>query len=67
MIDDIESVESSDIGSTRMVKCSWCGEIMEVGYQGLAVAMCQICYTRMLADFQKAQRQLSESPHASDR
>jgi hypothetical protein len=52
--------------AARIVKCSWCGEIIECDGKVLAVAMCQACHTKMPADFQKAQQHLS-SPYASDR
>jgi hypothetical protein len=49
------------------IKCSWCGEIIHLHGQELALAMCQGCYERMLADFLRAQ-QLKQTPrHASDR
>jgi hypothetical protein len=49
------------------VKCSWCGEIIHLHGQALALAMCQACYERMLADFVQAQQMKERPVHASDR
>jgi len=43
-------------GAGLTVKCSWCGEIIHLHGQELALAMCQACYERMLADFLRAQQ-----------
>lgn len=51
----------------QMVKCSWCGEIIRLDGSELALAMCQACYDRMLAEFLRAQ-QVNQTPtHPSDR
>ena len=51
----------------QMVKCSWCGEIIRLDGTELALAMCQACYDRMLAEFLRAQ-QVNQTPtHPSDR
>jgi hypothetical protein len=49
------------------VKCSWCGEIIHLDGQELALAMCQACYERMLAEFLRAQQTKQAPAHASDR
>ena len=49
------------------VKCSWCGEIIHLEGQELALAMCQACYERMLAEFLRAQQMNQSDSHASDR
>ncbi len=56
---------TSETGLT--VKCSWCGEIIHLDGQELALAMCQGCYERMLADFLRAQQTKEAPTHASDR
>jgi formylmethanofuran dehydrogenase subunit E len=48
------------------VKCSWCGEIIRLDGNELALAMCEACYERMLAEF-LAQQMGQPSSHASDR
>jgi hypothetical protein len=67
ILEEVDSDESPNGEATNIVKCSWCGEIIECGRTVLAVAMCQPCHAKMLADFQKARQHLSSSPHASDR
>jgi len=49
------------------VKCSWCGEIIRLDGNELALAMCQGCYDRMLAEFLRAQQANHSPSHASDR
>ena len=49
------------------VKCSWCGEIIRLDGKELALAMCQTCYERMLAEFLQAQQLKQADSHASDR
>ena len=49
------------------VKCSWCGEIIQLHGKELALAMCQACYERMLAEFLRAQQKKQTPRHASDR
>jgi len=67
----LEEVSSDDdllapqIGQT--VKCSWCGEIIRLDGNELALAMCQSCYDRMLAEFLRAQQTKQPPAHASDR
>jgi hypothetical protein len=51
----------------RTVKCSWCGEIIRLDGSELALAMCQVCYDRMLAEFLRAQQTKQPPTHASDR
>jgi len=49
------------------VKCSWCGELMQMNIKDLVVAMCQSCYARLMSEFLRAQHELSCAPFASDR
>ena len=49
------------------VKCSWCGAIIHLEGKELALAMCQACYERMLAEFLRAQQMNQPDSHASDR
>ena len=51
----------------QTVKCSWCGEIIRLDGKELALAMCQACYERMLAEFLQAQQIKQADDHASDR
>jgi formylmethanofuran dehydrogenase subunit E len=67
----LEEVSSDDdllaqqVGQT--VKCSWCGEIIRLDGHKLDLAMCQVCYDRMLAEFLRAQQAKQTPAHASDR
>jgi len=49
------------------VKCSWCGEIIQLHGKELALAMCQACYEQMLAEFLRAQQMNQADYNASDR
>jgi hypothetical protein len=64
-IEDALSDEEDLTGLT--VKCSWCGEIIDLHGKELALAMCGACYERMLAEFLRAQETNQPSRHASDR
>jgi hypothetical protein len=48
------------------VKCGWCGEIIRLDGNELALAMCQTCHDGMMAEF-LAQQMNSANRHASDR
>jgi hypothetical protein len=49
------------------VKCSWCGEIIQLDGKELALAMCQGCYEQMLAEFLRARQMNQPDTNASDR
>ena len=49
------------------VKCGWCGEIIRLNGNDLALAMCQSCYDGMMAEFLRAQQANSANQHSSDR
>jgi len=51
----------------QMVKCSWCGEIIRLDGNELALAMCPACHDRMLAEFLRAQHVNQTPTHPSDR
>ena len=51
----------------QMVKCSWCGEIIRLDGNELALGMCQSCYEQMLAEFLRAQQANQAATHSSDR
>jgi len=51
----------------QTVKCSWCGEIIQLDGKELALAMCQGCYEQMLAEFLRAQQMNQADYNASDR
>ena len=51
------------------VKCSWCGEIIKLDGEELALAMCATCYERMVAEYEQSLKthQADSSSHTSDR
>jgi uncharacterized protein YlaI len=55
----LEEVESGDLFANQVgptVKCGWCGEIIWLDGNELALAMCQPCHDRMDAEFHRAQQ-----------
>jgi hypothetical protein len=68
MIEDaLSDDEELAQGTGLTVKCSWCGEIIQLDGKELALAMCQSCYDGMLAEFLRAQRMSRPKSNASDR
>jgi hypothetical protein len=65
--DALTDEEELALQNGLMVKCSWCGEIIQLDGKELALAMCQTCYERMLAEFLRAQQMNQPDSHASDR
>ena len=49
------------------VKCSWCGEIIRLEGDELALAMCPACYARMLAEYERSLNTSQAERDASDR
>lgn len=49
------------------VKCSWCGEIIRLDGEELALAMCPACYARMLAEYERSLKINQSEIRASDR
>lgn len=49
------------------VKCSWCGEIIRLEGEELALAMCPACYERMLAEYERSLKTNQSEIRASDR
>jgi Zn finger protein HypA/HybF involved in hydrogenase expression len=66
LLDEVETDELAVSESPLSVKCSWCGEVIRREGKDLALAMCKSCYDIMMSEFLRA-RELSRSPHASDR
>jgi len=64
--DALPEAELSSADS-QMVKCSWCGEIIHLDGNELALAMCQACYDRMLGEFLRAQHESQPPTRPSDR
>jgi len=66
LLDEVETDELAVSESVLSVKCSWCGQVIRLGGKDLALAICKSCYDIMMSEFLRA-RDLSRSPHASDR
>ena len=49
------------------VKCSWCGEIIRLEGDELALAMCPACYERMLAEYERSLKTNQAEIRGSDR
>ncbi len=67
LIEDAEPEVEFISPELQMVKCSWCGEIIRLDGNELALAMCQSCYDKMLAEFLRAQHANQGATHPSDR
>jgi formylmethanofuran dehydrogenase subunit E len=62
-----DALPDQEFASLDMVKCSWCGEIIRLDGNELALAMCQPCYDRMLVEFLRAQQANQTPTRPSDR
>jgi Zn finger protein HypA/HybF involved in hydrogenase expression len=47
--DTLSEEEQLELLASPTVKCSWCGQIIRLDGEELALAMCPSCYERMLA------------------
>jgi Zn finger protein HypA/HybF involved in hydrogenase expression len=65
--DTLSEEEQLELQAHPTVKCSWCGEIIRVDGEDLALAICPKCYERMLAEYERALRTNQLNSHASDR
>lgn len=66
-IEDAPADQEEIAQSPRTIPCSWCGQIIHLNGEELALAICQNCYTRMLADFVDQQRMRQAPVNSSDR
>lgn len=65
----LEEVSSDDMLARPIepaVKCSWCGEMIQLDGKELGLAMCRSCYDYMLAEFLRAQPPEQGAQHVSD-
>jgi hypothetical protein len=49
------------------VKCSWCGEIIRLDGEELALAMCDTCYDRMVLEYERSLKTKQSESRISDR
>jgi formylmethanofuran dehydrogenase subunit E len=67
-IDYAPTDEQETVGATsQTVRCSWCGELIALNGDELALAMCKSCYQGMLAEFLREQQTNQTPTHPSDR
>ena len=52
--DTLSEEEQLEQIANPMVKCSWCGELIQIEGKELALAMCPTCYARMLAEYEQS-------------
>jgi formylmethanofuran dehydrogenase subunit E len=64
--ESLSEEEQLELQAHPSVRCSWCGEIVRVDGNELALAICPSCYERMLAEYERALKANTDS-HASDR
>jgi len=65
--DDMPEEEQLAQQANPTVKCGWCGAIIRLDGNELALAMCQACYEGMMTEFLRSQQVRESSEHASDR
>ena len=65
--DTLSEQEQLEQLANPTVKCSWCGALIRIEGEELALAMCPSCYDRMLADYEQSLKTLHSENHASDR
>jgi Zn finger protein HypA/HybF involved in hydrogenase expression len=65
--DALSEEEQLELQAHPTVKCSWCGQLIRIEGEELALAICPTCYERMLADYERALKARQSNAHASDR
>jgi hypothetical protein len=65
--DDIPEEEQLAQQANPSVKCGWCGAIIRLDGNELALAMCQACYEGMMAEFLRSQQARETPGNASER
>jgi hypothetical protein len=65
--DTLSEEEQLELQAHPTVKCSWCGELIRIDGEELALAICPSCYERMLAEYERALKSHQSDSHASDR
>jgi Zn finger protein HypA/HybF involved in hydrogenase expression len=65
--DTLSEEEQLELQAHPTVKCSWCGEIIRVDGEELALAICPACYERMLTEYERGLKSNQPNIHSSDR
>ena len=65
--DTLSEEEQLERLTSPTVKCSWCGELIRLDGEELALAMCPACYERMLAEYERSLKTKQADARASER
>ena len=65
--DTLSEEEQLEQLASPTVKCSWCGVLMRLDGEELALAMCPSCYERMLVEYERSMKANQSEDHVSDR
>lgn len=65
--DTLSEQEQLERIANPTVKCSWCGELIRLDGEELALAMCPTCYERMLAEYERSLKARQSEDYTSDR
>lgn len=65
--DTLSEQEQLERIANPTVKCSWCGELIRLDGEELALAMCPTCYERMLAEYERSLKTRQSDDGISER
>ena len=65
--DTLSEEEQLEQLASPTVKCSWCGALIRIDGEELALAMCPRCYERMVAEYERSLKTRQSDDRASDR
>ena len=65
--DTLSEEEQLEQLANPTVKCSWCGALIRLDGEELALAMCPTCYERMLAEYERSMKTNQLDDCSSDR
>jgi len=65
--DTLSEQEQLEQLANPTVKCSWCGALIRIDREELALAMCPSCYERMLAEYERSLKTKQADGQVSDR
>jgi predicted RNA-binding Zn-ribbon protein involved in translation (DUF1610 family) len=65
--DTLSEEEQLEQLASPTVKCSWCGALIKLNGEELALAMCPSCYERMVAEYERSMKSNEPDDCVSDR
>ena len=65
--DTLSEEEQLEQLASPTVKCSWCGALIKIDGEELALAMCPSCYERMVAEYERSMKSNEPDDCVSDR